>query len=280
MVWFKKRKYAVLPIREKREIKKDLWEKCDDCGKVIYKKILIENLKVCPKCEYHFRLTAKERINLTLDENSFQETNKEIFSADPLDFHSQQPYKEKLKEAREKTGLSEAVVTGEGKLSGYPVVLAVSDSRFIMGSMGSVAGEKIARAAESAIAKKIPFLSIAAGGGGARMQEGMFSLMQMAKTASAIGKLKKAGILYISLLTDPTMAGVAASYALLGDIIIAEPGALIGFTGPRVIEQTIRQKLPKGFQRSEFLFKHGMIDLVLPRKEIKPALAKILSLFS
>ncbi|MCK4245074.1 MAG: acetyl-CoA carboxylase carboxyltransferase subunit beta [Candidatus Omnitrophica bacterium] len=280
MAWFKKRKYAVLPIREKREIKKDLWEKCDSCGRVIYKKILTENLKVCPKCEHHFRLTAEERINLILDENSFQESDKEISSADPLDFRSQQPYQEKLKEAREKTGLSEAVIAGEGKLSGCPIILAVSDSHFIMGSMGSVVGEKIARAAESALEKKIPFLSVSAGGGGARMHEGMLSLMQMAKTASAIGKLKRAGVLYISLLTDPTMAGVAASYALLGDIILAEPKALIGFTGPRVIEQTIRQKLPKGFQRSEFLFKHGMIDLVLPRKEIKPTLAKILSIFS
>ena len=280
MVWFKKRKYAILPIRERREIDKDLWEKCDSCGKVIYKKILAENLKVCPRCGYHFRLTAPERINLTLDENSLQESNEEISSIDPLDFQSKQPYQEKLKEEREKTGLIEAVITGEGKLSGYPVILAVSDSRFIMGSMGSVVGEKIARAAESAIEKKIPFLAISAGGGGARMHEGMLSLMQMAKTASAIGKLKKAGVLYISLLTDPTMAGVAASYALLGDIILAEPKALIGFTGPRVIEQTIRQKLPKGFQRSEFLFKHGMIDLVLPRKEIKPTLAKLISIFS
>jgi len=281
MGWFKrKRKYAVLPIREGREIKKELWEKCEACGKVIYEKILNENLKVCPKCGYHFRLTAPERINITLDENSFQESNQEISSLDPLNFRSRHSYKEKLKEDREKTGLSEAVITGEGKIAGYPAILAVSDSHFIMGSMGSVVGEKIVRAAESALEKKIPFLSISAGGGGARMYEGMLSLMQMAKTASAIGKLKKAGVLYISLLTDPTMAGVAASYALIGDIILAEPEALIGFTGPRVIEQTIKQKLPKGFQRSEFLYKYGMIDKVLPRKEIKPTLTKILSVFS
>jgi len=280
MAWFRKRKYAILPVKEKREIKKDLWEKCDGCNRVIYKKILMENLKVCPRCEYHFRLTARERINFTLDEDSFRESNQHIFSVDPLDFRSKQSYREKLKEAKEKTGLPEAIITGEGKISGYPVILAVSDSRFIMGSMGSVVGEKIARAAESALKKRIPFLSISAGGGGARMQEGMFSLMQMAKTSAAVGKLKNAGVLYISLLTDPTMAGVAASYASLGDIIIAEPKALIGFTGPRVIEQTIRQKLPKGFQRSEFLFKHGMIDLVLPRKELKPTLTKLLSIFS
>ena len=280
MAWFRKRKYAILPIKEKRDIKKDLWEKCDGCGRVIYKKILIENLRVCPRCEHHFRLTARERINFTLDENSFQESNENISSVDPLDFKSKQSYREKLKEARERTGLSDAVVTGEGKISGHPIILAVSDSRFIMGSMGSVVGEKITRAAESALEKRIPLLSISAGGGGARMQEGMLSLMQMAKTSAAVGKLKKAGVLYISLLTDPTMAGVAASYASLGDIIIAEPKALIGFTGPRVIEQTIRQKLPKGFQRSEFLFKRGMIDLVLPRKELKPTLVRILSLFS
>ncbi len=280
MAWFRKRKYAILPVKEKREIKKDLWEKCDGCSRVIYKKILMENLKVCPRCEYHFRLTARERISFTLDEGSFRESNEEISSVDPLDFRSKQSYREKLKEAREKTGLPEAVVTGEGKISGHPVILAVSDSHFIMGSMGSVVGEKITRAAESALEKKIPFLSISAGGGGARMQEGMLSLMQMAKTSAAVGKLKNAGVLYISLLTDPTMAGVAASYASLGDIIIAEPKALIGFTGPRVIEQTIRQKLPKGFQRSEFLFKRGMIDLVLPRKELKPTLAKLLPFFS
>ena len=280
MAWFRKRKYAILPIKEKRDIKKDLWEKCDGCGRVIYKKILIENLRVCPRCEHHFRLTARERINFTLDENSFRESNGNISSVDPLDFKSKQSYREKLKEARERTGLSDAVVTGEGKISGHPIILAVSDSRFIMGSMGSVVGEKITRAAESALEKRIPLLSISAGGGGARMQEGMLSLMQMAKTSAAVGKLKKAGVLYISLLTDPTMAGVAASYASLGDIIIAEPKALIGFTGPRVIEQTIRQKLPKGFQRSEFLFKRGMIDLVLPRKELKPTLTKLLSIFS
>lgn len=280
MAWFKRRKYAILPIKERREIKNDLWEKCEDCGKVIYEKSLIENLKVCPKCGYHFRLTAFERINLILDENSFQESDKEISSLDPLDFQSKRSYKEKLRQEQEKTGLLDAIITGEGSISGHPVILAVSDAGFIMGSMGSVVGEKVTRSAESALEKRIPFLSISAGGGGARMYEGMFSLMQMAKTASAIGKLKKAGVLYISLLTDPTMAGVAASYAFLGDIILAEPRALIGFTGPRVIEQTIRQKLPKGFQRSEFLFKHGMIDLVLPRKEIKPTLTKILSIFS
>jgi len=273
---FKRRRYVRIEPKEKAEIKKDLWFKCEKCGKLLYKKKWEENLKVCPHCGNYGRMSAYERINLLADTGSFKEMWADMTSCDPLNFTGVKAYKEKLKEEMEKTGLKEAIVTGECRIGGVPCVISVIDANFIMGSMGSVVGEKFTRAAEYALEKKIPFVCVSGGGGGARMYEGVISLMQMAKTSAVAGKLKKAGLLYISILTDPTMGGIAASFAFLGDIIIAEPGALIGFAGPRVIEQTIRQKLPQGFQRTEFLFEHGMIDIISKRQDLKENISKIL----
>jgi acetyl-CoA carboxylase carboxyl transferase subunit beta len=229
---------------------------------------------VCPKCAYHFRLTARERLEITLDPESFHEFDAELEPKDILAFPG---YGEKLAKAQEQTGLKEAVVTGTGTIGGHQVVIAVMDTHFIMGSMGTVVGEKVARAAEQALERRVPFVTFAASGG-ARMQEGILSLMQMAKTAAAVGRLDRAGLLYLSVLTDPTMGGVSASFAFLGDIILAEPGALIGFAGPRVIEQTIRQKLPEGFQRAEFLQEHGFVDKVVPRSQLRQTIITILDL--
>jgi acetyl-CoA carboxylase carboxyl transferase subunit beta len=276
---FRRKKYIEIPPKEKVEIKKELWIKCENCGKLIYIKKLQENYKVCPECNFYFRMTAKERIDLIIDEGTFVEKWENLESLDPLNFVGVKSYKEKLKEEMQKTGMKEAIIVGTGKIGGFSVSLSVLDSHFIMGSMGSVVGEKFTRIGEYAIEHKLPFISISAGGGGARMYEGVISLMQMAKTSAVIGKIKKAGILYISILTDPTMGGVAASFAFLGDIIIAEPKALIGFAGPRVIEQTIKQKLPPGFQTSEFLYEHGLIDTIVERKELKETLIKILRIF-
>ncbi|MCM8805002.1 MAG: acetyl-CoA carboxylase, carboxyltransferase subunit beta [Candidatus Omnitrophica bacterium] len=276
---FRKKKYIEISPKEKVEIKKELWLKCDGCGKLIYVKKLLENLKVCPECNYHFRMTGIERINSLVDEGTFVEKWKNLESVDPLNFVGPKTYKEKLEEEKKKTNLKEAIIVGTGKIGGFSVSLSVLDSHFIMGSMGSVVGEKFARIGEFAIENGLPFISISAGGGGARMYEGVISLMQMAKTSAVIGKMKKAGILYISILTDPTMGGVAASFAFLGDIIIAEPKALIGFAGPRVIEQTIKQKLPPGFQTSEFLYEHGLIDMIVERKDLKERIVKILRIF-
>ncbi len=237
---------------------------------------LEKNLKVCRKCRYHFRLTAPERIALTLDEGSFQELDGDWTTADPLGFPQ---YQEKLARAQRETGLREAVLTGVGTVDGWPVQVGVLEPDFIMGSMGSTVGEKIVRLAEKALESKLPVLLFSASGG-ARMQEGIFSLMQMAKTSAAFAKLHKAGLLYISVLTDPTTGGVTASFAALGDFIIAEPGALIGFAGRRVTEQTLREKIPPGFQTAEFCFSHGFVDLVVPRQEMKKTLARIFSLHS
>ncbi len=232
------------------------------------------NLKVCQKCAHHFRLTARERIQITLDPESFIELDADLTPRDLLEFPG---YADKLAANQEQTGLAEAVVSGEGTINGHRVVLVVMDSHFVMGSMGTVVGEKVARAAEHAIRNGLPLIAFSASGG-ARMQEGILSLMQMAKTAAAIGRLDSAGLLYVSVLTDPTMGGVSASFAFLGDIILAEPGALIGFAGPRVIEQTIRQKLPDGFQQAEFLQEHGFIDAVVPRNRLKDSLIKIIGM--
>jgi len=274
-----RRTYTHLTPKEKPEVKKDLWLKCESCGKMVYEKKWKENLKVCPFCSSYSRLTADDRISFLVDSGTFQERWPNLLSTDPLKFKGIKSYEAKIREDMDKTGLKEALVVGRAKIEGFPVVLTVLDSHFIMGSMGSVVGEKFTRACELCIEKKMPLVSVSGGGGGARMYEGMLSLMQMAKTSSAVGTMKKEGILYVSILTDPTMGGVAASFAFLGDIIIAEPNALIGFAGPRVIEQTIRQKLPHGFQRSEFLFKQGMIDLVVERKRIKTTIEKILRIF-
>lgn len=272
----RKPKYTVVRIAKKKEIPSDLWTKCEDCGELIYNKKLEDNFRVCPKCNFHFTLGAYDRIRLILDPDSFIEYDENMESVDPLHFAGPKKYKDKLKSDQRITGLKEAVVTGEGKLNKRPIALGITDSRFIMGSMGSVVGEKITRAIEAAMERKYPIVIISGSGGGARMYEGMFSLMQMAKTSAALKKLHELKLPYISVLTNPTMAGVMASFASLGDVIIAEPKALIGFTGPRVIEQTIRQTLPPGFQRSEFLLEHGLIDMIVHRKNLKETLIKLL----
>lgn len=279
MAIFGKRKYTLVKVAKKKEIPEGLWTKCEDCGEIIYNKILEENFKVCPKCNYHFVLSASERIHLLLDKDSFKEMDTGLSPVDPLEFKGPVAYKEKLEKEQQLTGLKDAVVTGEGAIEGKMVIFAVTDSRFMMGSMGSVLGEKITRAIESALEKKLPLIIVSGSGGGARMQEGMFSLMQMAKTSAILSRFHREGLCFISVLTNPTMAGVLASFASLGDILIAEPKALIGFTGPRVIEQTIHQVLPPGFQRSEFLLEHGLIDMIVHRKDLRQTLARILDYF-
>ncbi len=269
------KKYTEVTVR-KTQVPEGLWTRCEDCGKIIYHKALEENAKVCPKCHYHFTLGAWERISLLLDKDSFQEFDAGLSTQDPLKFKGPKAYPDKLKEEQQKTGLKEAAVTGEGRIEDKPVIFGVTDPRFIMGSMGSVVGERLTRAIERSIEKRFPLVIVSGSGGGARMYEGMFSLMQMAKTSAALARHNAEGLGYISILTNPTMAGVMASFASLGDIIIAEPKALIGFTGPRVIEQTIRQKLPDGFQTAEFLLQHGLIDRIVHRKDLKATVARLL----
>ena len=251
-----------------------LWVKCTGCGEIIYNKDLCRNDKVCPNCGYHYRMSAQERLELIMDTGTFKEINSRLTAGNPLDFAG---YEEKLNSNREKTKLPEAVVTGYGKIHGLDTVVAVMDSNFMMGSMGSAVGEKITRAFEYATAKKLPIIVFTASGG-ARMQEGIFSLMQMAKTSAAVARHDKAGGFYISVLTDPTTGGVTASFAMLGDIILAEPGALIGFAGKRVSEQTIGQKLPEGFQTAEFLLEHGFLDKIVPRPQLKQTLSRLLKM--
>ncbi|MCK9604441.1 MAG: acetyl-CoA carboxylase, carboxyltransferase subunit beta [Candidatus Omnitrophica bacterium] len=279
MALFGKPKYTIVRLK-KKEIPDGLWTKCEGCSETLYNKSLEENFRVCPKCNHHFILNAYERINLLLDKDTFQESDKEMEPADPLEFKGPKTYKDKLVQDQKITGLKEAVITGRGLLDGKDMMIAVTDSRFIMGSMGSVVGEKITRAIEAATKNKLPIIIVSGSGGGARMYEGMFSLMQMAKTCAALAYHHKAKLPYISVLTNPTMAGVMASFAGIGDMIIAEPKALIGFTGPRVIEQTIRQKLPHGFQRSEFLLEHGLIDMIVDRKNLKTTLSQLLDYLS
>jgi acetyl-CoA carboxylase carboxyl transferase subunit beta len=275
MALFGKPKYTIVRLK-KKDIPDGLWTKCEGCQEVLYNKTLEENFKVCPKCNYHFILGAYERASLIIDDDTFEEYDKDMSSLDPLDFKGPKTYKEKLAADQAETGLKDAVVTGEGMIDGKKCVLCVTDSRFIMGSMGSVVGEKLTNAIEAATKNKSGVIIVSGSGGGARMYEGMFSLMQMAKTCAALAYHHKAKLPYISVLTNPTMAGVMASFAGVGDIIIAEPKALIGFTGPRVIEQTIRQKLPPGFQRSEFLLDHGLIDMIVNRKDLKKTLSQLL----
>lgn len=272
MAWFKKTKD--LRTDKKVKIPEGLWVKCDGCKEIVYKKEIEKNLKICPKCNYHFRISAQERLKLLVDEGSFAEIDEALASADPLNFKDSISYKDRVKENRKKTGLTEAVISGEASIKGHPVSIVLMDFSFMGGSMGSVVGEKVARAAERAVEKKQPLVAVSSSGG-ARMQEGIFSLMQMAKVSAAIGKLRDNGILYISILCDPTFGGVTASFASLGDIIIAEPKSLIGFAGPRVVEQTIKQALPEDFQRAEFLLDHGLIDMVVDRKNLRETLAKI-----
>ncbi len=261
---------------KKKRVPDGLWSKCSKCSNLIFKKLLEENLKVCPKCNYHFVLGCYERLEITVDPGTFVEFDKHLTSDDPLKFAGPKTYKQKLEEAKSQTKLNEAVITGQAQISNIPVALAITDSRFIMGSMGSALGEKITRLIERAAEEKWPVIIISGSGGGARMYEGMFSLMQMAKTSGALARLKERRVPYISVLTHPTMAGILASFAGLGDVTLAEPGALIGFTGPRVIKQTLKQDLPEGFQTSEFNKEHGFIDIVTERKQLKKKISDIL----
>ena len=275
MAWFKRETGELDTSGEKRVKTEGLWVKCESCRQIIWKKDLEENMNVCPKCEKHFRIDARTRLAQLLDENQYEVFDANISSTDPLKFVDLKPYSSRLRQAQEDTGLKDAVINAHGKLLGRPVIASVMEYSFIGGSMGAVVGEAIARAVERAADSRTPLIIVSASGG-ARMMEGVISLMQLAKISSALAKLDKAKVPYISLLTDPTTGGVTASFAMLGDLNIAEPGALIGFAGPRVIEQTIRQKLPPGFQRSEFLLQHGMLDAVVPRKELKPYIGRAL----
>jgi acetyl-CoA carboxylase carboxyl transferase subunit beta len=280
MVWFKKKNVLVTEAKDRNvKVPKGLWVKCDHCGEIIYKKEVKRNLDVCPKCNYHFRISAATRIDITLDEGSFVECDEALEPVDPLNFKDVKKYKERLKVAQKKCSTKDALISGEAKIDGKKVIVAVFEFAFMGGSMGSVVGEKITRAAEKAAKVTCPLI-IFASSGGARMHEGLLSLMQMAKTSAALARLKEKGIPFISVLTDPTTGGVTASFAMLGDVIIAEPKALIGFAGPRVIEQTIGERLPEGFQRSEFLLEHGMIDMIVERKNLKGVLSKVISLLT
>lgn len=276
MAWFKRESAELDTSGEKKVRTEGLWVKCESCRQIIWKKDLEENLNVCPKCDKHFRIDAKARLALLMDDNQYEIFDANISSTDPLKFVDLKPYSSRLKQAQHDTGLKDAVINAHGKLMGRPIVASVMEYAFIGGSMGSVVGEMITRAVERAADTHTPLIIVSASGG-ARMMEGVISLMQLAKISSALANLDKAKVPYISLLTDPTTGGVTASFAMLGDLNIAEPGALIGFAGPRVIEQTIRQKLPPGFQRSEFLLQHGMLDAVVPRKELKPYIDRALN---
>src|SRR5262245_39167155 len=277
MTWFKREKKPLESVEDRRVVTEGLWIKCLGCKEPLWKKELEANLQVCPKCNYHYKISAHERLNILFDPG-WKEIDSSIRSTDPLHFKAVKSYKESIDSLPAKIGVNEAVVNGIGQLDGFPIVIAAMEGSFIGGSMGSVVGEKITRAIERALKTKSSLVIVSCSGG-ARMQEGALSLMQMAKISSALAHLDKKGLPYISVLTDPTTGGVTASFAMLGDLNIAEPGALIGFAGPRVIEQTIRQKLPEGFQRSEFLLDHGMIDAIVHRKEMKSFLARSLRMF-
>jgi acetyl-CoA carboxylase carboxyl transferase subunit beta len=275
MAWFKRESGDLDNSGEKRVKTEGLWVKCKGCRQIIWKKDLEENMNVCPKCDQHFRIDACTRLAQLLDDNQYETFDGDISSTDPLKFVDLKPYWSRLKQAQKDTGLHDAIINAQGKLMGRPVIASVMEYAFIGGSMGAVVGEAITRAVERSAETRMPLIVVSASGG-ARMMEGVISLMQLAKISAALARLDKAKVPYISLLTDPTTGGVTASFAMLGDLNIAEPGALIGFAGPRVIEQTIRQKLPPGFQRSEFLLQHGMLDAVVPRKELKPYIARAL----
>ena len=276
MTWFKRQTGEVDASGEKRVRTEGLWVKCDNCRKVIWKKDLEENLNVCPHCGRHFRIDARTRLAQLLDDGKYETFDDGLASTDPLKFTDLKPYSQRLQQAKKDTGLNDAVISAAGNLEGRPVIVSAMEYSFIGGSMGAVVGEKIARAVERATTARRPLIVVSASGG-ARMMEGVISLMQLAKISAALARMDAARVPYISVLTDPTTGGVTASYAMLGDLNIAEPGALIGFAGPRVIEQTIRQKLPEGFQRSEFLLQHGMLDAVVPRKELKGYIARALA---
>src|SRR5215475_6643117 len=275
MAWFKRESGDVDASGEKKMRTEGLWVKCENCRQIIWKKDLEENLNVCPKCGKHFRIDARARLSQLFDQGEYETFSDQLLSTDPLKFVDLKPYAERLERAHQDTGLTDAVINGRGKLNGRSVIASAMEYNFIGGSMGSVVGEVITRAVEEAAATRSPLIIVSASGG-ARMMEGVVSLMQLAKISAALAKLDEARVPYISVLTDPTTGGVTASFAMLGDLNIAEPGALIGFAGPRVIEQTIRQKLPPGFQRSEFLLEHGMLDAVVPRKQLKPYIGRAL----
>ena len=279
MAWFKRDKKSIeqsTPPEERRVRTEGLWVKCESCRTIVFRKDLEANLLVCPKCQFHFKMNSKQRLEMLLD-GRWTEHDARMTSTDPLKFVDTKPYAARLKEARKKLGMNDAIITAEGQLNGRPVVCCAMEFNFIGGSMGAVVGEKVTRGIEMAIETRQPLIVVSCSGG-ARMMEGTISLMQLAKVAAALAKLDDAKVPYISVLTDPTTGGVTASFAMLGDLNIGEPGALIGFAGPRVIEQTIRQKLPDGFQRSEFLLEHGFLDAVVPRKEMKAFIASSLDL--
>jgi acetyl-CoA carboxylase carboxyl transferase subunit beta len=277
IAWFKKIRKPKQAVEHKRiQVPEGLWVKCNSCKEIIYKKEVLRNANVCPKCGYHFRISARERLSSLFDEGRYQEIDTDIYSVDPLKFKDAKAYKDRLREYREKTGINDAVINARGTLGGTEAVFSVMEYAFMGGSMGSAVGEKVTRAIERAIEERLPLVIISCSGG-ARMQEGALSLMQMAKISAALGKLHEARLPFISILTDPTTGGVTASYAMLGDLNIAEPKALIGFAGPRVIEQTIREKLPEGFQRSEFLVEHGMLDFIVERRRMREVLIQCLT---
>jgi len=279
MAWFKKARRPIAPPAVPNRMPEGLWVKCTSCEKILYEKDLVKNLLVCSKCSHHLRMTATQRLESLLDEASWTEFDRELRSTDPLNFHDTKPYKSRLTSSETKVGTQEAAIAAIGTLDRIDISIVAMEYGFIGGSMGIVVGEKITRAIERAIEHKIPLVIVSCSGG-ARMMEGTLSLMQMAKISAALAKLDRAALPYIAILTDPTTGGVTASFAMLADLSIAEPNALIGFAGPRVIEQTIRQKLPSGFQRSEFLLKHGMLDLVVHRRDLKSTVARILRLLT
>ncbi len=281
MAWFKREKKPIenpTPVEERRVRTEGMWTKCSSCRAIIWKKDLEANWEVCPKCDHHFRLSSRRRLEMLLDDEVYVEFDADLASNDPLRFTDTRPYAQRLKEAQHKLGMKDAILTAEGRLNGRQVICCSMEFGFIGGSMGAVVGEKVARAVERSLAQRLPLIIVSCSGG-ARMMEGVVSLMQLAKVSAALARLDEAKLPFISILTDPTTGGVTASYAMLGDLNIAEPGALIGFAGPRVIEQTIRQKLPQGFQTAEFLLEHGFLDAVVPRKELKPYIGNALDFF-
>jgi len=285
MTWFKKREEEEKEGKEKEggekreelKLSEQLWTKCNSCNEIIYRKVVERNLQVCPKCNYHFQIPARKRIECVVDPGTLTEYDTDLVSADPLEFKDTKRYPHRVKESQEATGQKDAIICGEAKIKGQPVMLGIFEFNFMGGSLGSVVGEKVTRLIERAIEKRVGVVIFCASGG-ARMQEGILSLMQMAKTSGALAKLHEAGIPYISVLTDPTTGGVSASIGMLGDIVIAEPKAMIGFAGPRVIKDTIRAELPEGFQRAEFLLEHGMVDLIVERKDLRHTLASLLEM--
>ena len=279
MPWFKKSEEEKEGKEKREELKPSgqLWVKCNSCNEIIYRKVIERNFQVCPKCNYHFQIPARRRIDCVVDPGTFIEYDAELVSADPLEFKDSKRYSSRVKESQEKTGQQDAILCGEGRIEGQPVMVGIFEFNFMGGSLGSVVGEKITRLIERAVEKRIGVVIFCASGG-ARMQEGILSLMQMAKTSAALAKLNEAKVPYISVLTDPTTGGVSASIAMLGDIIIAEPKAMIGFAGPRVIKETIRAELPEGFQRAEYLLEHGMVDLIVERKDLRHTLASLLEM--